>query len=483
MNRTDLLNWFVFSHGYRDYLEIGVQNRTNFNRVNAKNKIGVDPVGNCNFPFTSDEFFEMINRNYKFDLIFIDGMHTEEQVTKDIRNSLKHLRKDGTIVIHDCNPLTKEAQQVPRIQVHWNGTVWKAFVKLRLSAVKLTIRCINIDEGCGVIQRGKPDKIFDWAPCVYDWEIFNERREELLGLISWDKFCGLYDPSWFLKIEDDVIIKLYRTKEIGFHKDSDFRIPQEYLDAGMFTVFRYAFGLGDWAIISAMPRLLKEKYPDCKVMLPSKKFLHKTFIPIGELKKWGCWGDPRDVIEHIFKNNPYVDGYTDNIPGIIYHDHYRIIPDDEDTPMIEQMLTFWGFTPEEFKDGCPELYFNDEEKEAGDAIIEEYTKGKDFMCFLYSEKATDEDMKKINEAMDHTPDLPMFFYVSGKIKELGVNIDPEVYYDMKDIPIRIQLYIKTKAIYNIGNQCGVNDAVARYSPTHVVPRNLKHNFVRCEHYL
>ena len=105
------------------------------------------------------------------------------------------------------------------------------------------------------------------------------------------------------------------------------------------------------------------------------------------------------------------------------------------------------------------------------------------LCFLYSEKATDEDMKKINEAMDHTPDLPMFFYVSGKIKELGVNIDPEVYYDMKDIPIRIQLYIKTKAIYNIGNQCGVNDAVARYSPTHVVPRNLKHNFVRCEHYL
>ena len=40
---------------------------------------------------------------------------------------------------------------------------------------------------------------------------------------------------------------------------------------------RTASGIGDWGIISAIPRLLKEKYPKCKVYVPSKKLLKKLF--------------------------------------------------------------------------------------------------------------------------------------------------------------------------------------------------------------
>lgn len=52
----------------------------------------------------SDDFFNLlkkINIKLEFDVIFIDGLHTYEQVVKDINNSKKCLAKDGIIALHD----------------------------------------------------------------------------------------------------------------------------------------------------------------------------------------------------------------------------------------------------------------------------------------------------------------------------------------------------------------------------------------------
>ena len=51
---------------------------------------------------TSDEFFK--NNKEKFDLIFLDGLHTYHQTIKDINNSLRNLNSNGIIIIHDCLP-------------------------------------------------------------------------------------------------------------------------------------------------------------------------------------------------------------------------------------------------------------------------------------------------------------------------------------------------------------------------------------------
>ncbi|MGA8123581.1 MAG: class I SAM-dependent methyltransferase [Mycobacterium sp.] len=34
----------------------------------------------------------------------MDGLHTYRQVVRDVENTLRHLRDDGGIVLHDCNP-------------------------------------------------------------------------------------------------------------------------------------------------------------------------------------------------------------------------------------------------------------------------------------------------------------------------------------------------------------------------------------------
>ena len=56
---------------------------------------------------------------------------------------------------------------------------------------------------------------------------------------------------------------------------------------------------------------------------------------------------------------------------------------------------------------------------------------------------------------------------------------------MKNMNLRIQLYVKSKAKVNIGNQCGTNHLVTRYSDVYEVQRQfpIGSNFVRGETYL
>ena len=175
----------------------------------------------------------------------------------------------------------------------------------------------------------------------------------------------------FQRIVDNEIYPIKETDVLGFEKSEGLRIPDEYLDKQKFMVIKAANGIGDWGIVSAMPRLLKQKYPNCKVYVPSKKLLVKLFE------------QEHNNVHIVFDNNPYVDGFVDEIEGEVFHDHYRIYnKDNPNVPLIKQMLTFWQFSKEEMKDSQPELYWLDEEKELGDAIIEEYVGKKEFGCLL-----------------------------------------------------------------------------------------------------
>ena len=245
-------------------------------------------------------------------------------------------------------------------------------------------------------------------------------------------------------------------------------------------VMRTAHGIGDWGIITAMPRLLKEKYPDCKVYVPSPKLLKDLF---GQYESnWSAWSNPFINVKYVFDNNPYVDGYKDEIDGEIFHDHYRIYDKDElDIPLVEQMLKFWQFEEDEYKDSDPELYFSDEEIKLGNDIIKEYTEG-DFGCLLISDRYDYTMDKLITDIID--PKLKHFYWTERPIEQTEFDfIDKAL--DMRNMSVRIQLYIKSKAKYNVGNQCGTSQLVTRYSDVYSVQRQfpIAHNFVRGEIYL
>ena len=131
---------------------------------------------------TSDSFFEKNNKIY--DLIFIDGLHLYEQVYKDITNALKVLQPNGTIVCHDMLPTTEESQRYPRETACWNGNCWKAWVKLRQERKDLSMRVVNIDWGCGIIQFGKQNVLASIAEEDMTFENYTKNKQLWMNIIS-----------------------------------------------------------------------------------------------------------------------------------------------------------------------------------------------------------------------------------------------------------------------------------------------------------
>ena len=175
----------------------------------------------------------------------------------------------------------------------------------------------------------------------------------------------------FWRILDNKVYPVEETDTLGFEKSDGLFIPDDYLNKKEFIIMRTAHGIGDWGIISAIPRLLKEKYPDCKVYVPSTKLLENLFIE--HFDNWNPWNSKFHNAENIFKNNPFVDEFIDKFTGEVFHDHYRVYDKNNlDTPLIEQMLKFWQFEENEYEDSAPEMYWSDDEKKLGDDIIREY---------------------------------------------------------------------------------------------------------------
>ena len=191
MKRTDIINHLIKKNNYKRYLEIGVRNPDeNLNKIIVEHKNGVDPSGNCDYPIPSDDFFNQLDVDVKYDIIFIDGLHLDYQVERDITNSLKHLNEGGTIVMHDCSPI-KEEHQVEEYVVGktWNGTTWKAYVKFRMTDENLSMCVVDTDHGVGIINKGK-QTLYPKSD-VLDFKLLDENRKEILNLITPENFLNL----------------------------------------------------------------------------------------------------------------------------------------------------------------------------------------------------------------------------------------------------------------------------------------------------
>ena len=79
----------------------------------------------------------------------------------------------------------------------------------------------------------------------------------------------------FYRILDNKLYHVEEVNKLGFEISDGFQIPDDYLNNQKFMIFRTAWGIGDWGIISAIPRLLKQKYPTCRVYVPSKKLIKR----------------------------------------------------------------------------------------------------------------------------------------------------------------------------------------------------------------
>ena len=224
MLRYDIIQTLIDYHGYKSFLEIGIHVGNTWKRIKCDRKVGVDNdvklMDEGILELTSDSYFDCLGRANKigctvtgntlhernkilqpfeikpmtFDIVFIDGLHTAEQVHRDFMNAVKFINPGGCIVFHDCNPPT-EAHGAPEPSVWktnketgekyfvWCGTVWQFVAGVNLDFT------VDSDWGVGVLYPGDTTHLYHDK---ISWETFDEMRDDLLNLISVDEFKERY---------------------------------------------------------------------------------------------------------------------------------------------------------------------------------------------------------------------------------------------------------------------------------------------------
>jgi hypothetical protein len=200
--------------GLKNYLEIGVFNGHVFFRIESTFKIAVDPefkfdalrkIGktiinpynlfNKYFSKTSDDFFAQdaghLFAQNKINIALVDGMHEYAYALRDVENILNYLSDDGVIIMHDCNPATKEAGRTYEewkamgSSGQWNGDVWKAIVHLRTLRKDIDVFVLDCDYGLGIITKRKPENNLNFSLQQiksFTYEDFNANRAQWINL-------------------------------------------------------------------------------------------------------------------------------------------------------------------------------------------------------------------------------------------------------------------------------------------------------------
>jgi hypothetical protein len=113
-----VMNGLLSMYERPSYLEVGVHAGLTFVEARAARKVAVDPkirfgAEAATAPgeqvelqqMTSDRYFgEVARGREKFDVIFIDGLHTFEQTLRDLLNAVEVLQPQGVILIDDVLP-------------------------------------------------------------------------------------------------------------------------------------------------------------------------------------------------------------------------------------------------------------------------------------------------------------------------------------------------------------------------------------------
>jgi hypothetical protein len=161
------LNVLIRDCHFRSYLEIGVFEAETFVNVIARRRCGVDPNplfdavlmprGSSFAVSTSDDFFRNLRRSKRFNIAFLDGLHTFEQTYRDLINAFAHVT-NGVILIDDTVPSDEYSAIPDRVASYrardaaglagrpWHGDVWRVVMMLERHHPELEWRTI-VDEG------------------------------------------------------------------------------------------------------------------------------------------------------------------------------------------------------------------------------------------------------------------------------------------------------------------------------------------------
>lgn len=201
--------------GAKSYLEIGVFNGKTFNNVTFDRKVAVDPAFQFDprsikdptaefFEVTSDQYFLNFCKSEKFDIFFIDGLHTYEQTLRDFINTLNHANDRSIWLIDDIYPLDifsafPDQSRAVAMRAEtgskrkaWHGDVYKLAYAIHDFFPLFSYRTIKTGGNPQLLLWKKPRT--DFTP------IFNDT--EAIARLDYFKFRELQEPLNLASEED-----------------------------------------------------------------------------------------------------------------------------------------------------------------------------------------------------------------------------------------------------------------------------------------
>lgn len=189
------------------YLEVGVQDGYTFHAVKAPRKVAVDPnfrfdiaaaaadpanAGSSYHALPSDDYFSGPGASDRFDLIFLDGLHTFDQTLRDLLNAIVRLNSGGLIVLDDTMPFSY-ASSIPSFDDSarlrqmtgdpspaWMGDVYRLVFFVRDYLTSFEYATVSEAHGQTILWRGNrarsepPRDVADIAGLSYTDFVFNQ---------------------------------------------------------------------------------------------------------------------------------------------------------------------------------------------------------------------------------------------------------------------------------------------------------------------
>lgn len=151
-----------------NYLEIGVRHGTTYKVVekHCQNCYLVDlkfhDIGysenTVRYEMSSDDFFVNVESDKKFDLVFIDGDHSKDQVLKDFQNVEKMVIDDGFVILHDTYPCDERM-----IDPEYSNNCWEAMLEIKKNYQdRWEYLTLPFNPGLSLLKKMSRDKQIIW---------------------------------------------------------------------------------------------------------------------------------------------------------------------------------------------------------------------------------------------------------------------------------------------------------------------------------
>lgn len=212
------------------YLEVGVSKGHTFNQLRFPLKHAVDPFfrfdigdyqqeGVTFFQQTSDSYFTAKDQAIKFDIIFLDGLHTYDQTYRDFTHAIAHASESTIFIVDDTFPsdsysamrnqqfaVKTRGQEAPLSGVKgkdaaWHGDVFKMLYLLKLFHPKYEYATICEDNPQTIIwNRAMIRDGFSEESSDIPFKQFNDMRFLRMAIES----LGKIDYFWTMNECEDI---------------------------------------------------------------------------------------------------------------------------------------------------------------------------------------------------------------------------------------------------------------------------------------